>query len=87
MNIQITLSDESAAGWQSHLDSVVNPQRDQANLMPHTLQTFFQEAEETGGVQHFNLKAKRDKYEAMKVREGLSDKDLFMLSSRQCARH
>ena len=82
MNITLTLSAESVAGWQDHLDRVVNPQRDQANLMPHTIETFFQEAEQMMGVQHYIMKQKREKYAALKVRENVTDKDLFILSQQ-----
>lgn len=53
IKLTINLSDQAQAGWQMHLDNVVNPARQKQDLLPHTLDTFFQEAEEATGVQQF----------------------------------
>lgn len=79
MIIQLTLTDNAVAGWQDHLDTVVNPQREAANMLPHTIETFFQEAEEMAGVQNYVKMQKRVKWDAMN-KAGLTATDVMQFA-------
>lgn len=87
MRINLNLSDLAAEGWQTHIDTIVNPQREAQDMLPVTLEEFFQEAEEQQGRK---LLAQQRKFEAQteKIRLGeeLSEGDLQWRATQARAR-
>jgi hypothetical protein len=79
MDITIVLSEQAVIGWQHFLDTRINPARALQNLSFHTLESFFQEAEQVAGEQHYNMKLKRERYEALKLESNLTDTDIARL--------